>query len=121
MCGSPVAERYAGDIWAFQGFKVKGNARRFRKVDHEKFGKFIGVGKMLGNENEPGEWNRYEIIMVGDHLTLVVNDQKVNECTGCDLEPGKIALQSEGAEIHFRKVELTPMDVEPDKSRSGSE
>jgi hypothetical protein len=28
---------------------------------------------------------------------------------GATVVPGRIALQSEGGEIHFRKVELTPI------------
>jgi hypothetical protein len=33
----------------------------------------------------------------------------VNEGTGAEVVPGKIALQSEGTEIHFRNISLTPI------------
>jgi hypothetical protein len=39
--------------------------------------------------------------------TVWVNDQKVNEGTKASVTMGAICLQSEGAEIHFRKFELT--------------
>jgi hypothetical protein len=100
----------AGDIWAFHGFQVKGDADRFKEIkDHELLGDFVGVGKIQSNEKEIGEWNEYEITLVGGKLTLEVNGKKVNECEGCDQVAGKIGLQSEGAEIHFRTVKLKPI------------
>ncbi|MBT3292103.1 MAG: DUF1080 domain-containing protein, partial [Victivallales bacterium] len=61
------------------------------------------------NEKKPGEWNRYEITMEGEVLSLIVNGEQVNVASGMDVVAGQIGLQSEGAEIHFRKVELTPL------------
>jgi hypothetical protein len=100
----------AGDIWAFQGMTLDSDTPRFREVNHETFGHFVGVAKMMGNEKPPGEWNKYEITLDGDKLMLVVNGKKVNECTGCDVVAGHIGLQSEGAEIHFRTVQLMPLE-----------
>jgi hypothetical protein len=34
----------------------------------------------------------------------------MNESIGLTATKGAICLQSEGAEIHFRKVELTPLE-----------
>jgi hypothetical protein len=39
-----------------------------------------------------------------------VNGEVVNEGTGAEVLAGKIALQSEGGEIHFRTVELIALD-----------
>ncbi|MCU0959811.1 MAG: DUF1080 domain-containing protein [Pirellulaceae bacterium] len=100
----------AGDIWAFQGFKVQGDAARSREVNHPTLGHLVGVSKKEGNEKPPGEWNKYEIHLQGDKLTLIVNGKPVNEGTGCDLVAGQIALQSEGGEIHFRTVSLVPLE-----------
>ena len=69
-----------------------------------------GLGKIKGAEKKPGEWNKYEITFNGGDLTLLVNGEKVNEATGCDVVAGRIGLQSEGGEIHFRKVQLTPIE-----------
>lgn len=99
----------AGDIWAFQGFKVKGDTARYREVNHPEFGHLVGVSKATGNEKEPGEWNKYEITLQGGKLTLVVNGKTVNEGTDCDVIAGHIGLQSEGGEIHFRTVRLIPL------------
>ncbi len=100
----------AGDIWAFYGAKVQGDAERFKEIkNHDPLGNFAGVGKIKAAEKEPGQWNTYEITFAGDKLTLVVNGEKVNEATGCDVLAGPIGLQSEGGEIHFRTVKIVPL------------
>ena len=99
----------AGDIWAFYGASVEGDKERIRVIEgHEKLGDFRGVGKIKSNENEAGEWNKYTIKFKGGDLTLVVNGEVVNRATGLDMVAGKIGLQSEGGEIHFRTVKLIP-------------
>jgi len=50
-----------------------------------------------------------EITLKGGKVTVVANDEKGNEATDCDVVAGKIALQSEGGEIHFRTVRLTTL------------
>lgn len=99
----------AGDIYGFHGFQVKGDAARFRTGENEMIGKLTGVSKIKGNENEPGQWNKYEITLNGGNLTLMINGEKVNEATGLDIVPGHIGLQSEGGEVHFRTVQLTAL------------
>lgn len=100
----------AGAIYGFQGFPVKGPAERFtEKKGHELGGDLSGVSKIRGAEKAPGEWNRYEITLKGDKLTVAVNGQTVNEATGLTVVPGHVGLQSEGGEIHFRNVTLTPI------------
>jgi hypothetical protein len=101
----------AGDIWAFRGANATGAEDRLRKIeDHEALGDFVGVGKIKAAEKEPGKWNNYEITFQDDKLTLTINGELVNEATGCDVVAGKIGLQSEGAEIHFRRVRIQPLD-----------
>jgi len=62
--------------------------------------------KTHGNEKPLGEWNQYEIIVDGPWVRLSVNGEVLNEAWNCAVVPGHIALQSEGAEIHFRDIEL---------------
>lgn len=57
-------------------------------------------------EKPIGEWNQYEIHVNGNNFKLLVNGKLVNEGKNGELSKGKIALQSEGAEIHFRNIEL---------------
>ncbi len=68
-----------------------------------------GVSKREAAENPVGEWNRYEITLDGTKLSAAVNGRLVNEATVADVLAGPVGLQSEGGEIHFRKVELTPI------------
>jgi hypothetical protein len=98
----------AGDFYGFHGMTIQGAADRLRTVaGHALGGDLTGVRKITGNEKEPGEWNRYEIELNGGQLKAWVNGQLVNEATDCEILAGPIGLQSEGGEIHFRKVELT--------------
>ncbi len=99
----------AGDIWAFQGFQIAKDSPRFRTAKSAEIGDFMGVAKIKGNEKEPGQWNTYEITFNKGDLTLKVNGEKVNECSGCDEVAGQIGLQSEGGEIQFRNVAITPL------------
>jgi hypothetical protein len=57
-------------------------------------------------EKDIGEWNQCEITCKGDTIALVVNGEKVNEGTHAESTKGKILLQSEGAPIVFRNVEI---------------
>ena len=60
-------------------------------------------------ESPDGKWTRLEVICHGDKITNIVNGKVVNLGTKSSLTRGKIIFQSEGAEIFFRKIELTPL------------
>jgi hypothetical protein len=115
----------AGDIWRVapngeEPFKLKiaGERDPASARHHARIGdKFVKTGeqkkgrdvyKIEGKQVEKpiGEWNQYEITCKGDTITLVVNGQKVNEGTEAEARKGKILLQSEGAPIVFRNVEI---------------
>jgi hypothetical protein len=98
----------AGDFWGLAGYPLAGPAERMRSSDHKEFGRLTNLEKVKALEKPPGEWNTYEIIAVGDTVTLVINGEEVNRATGCTPEPGRICLTSEGSEIHFRNVVVTP-------------
>lgn len=100
----------AGNLYGFHGMRLDGDPERTTKQpDHERLGEFTAIDKAEGNENEPGEWNIYDITLNGTDLTVRVNGKELNRAWGCETTPGPIALQSEGGEIHFRKVVLTPL------------
>jgi len=65
--------------------------------------------RVRSNEKPIGEWNQYEITVDGDRVALHVNGELLNEGPGAEEIPGKIVLQSEGSEIHFRNIRLTPL------------
>ena len=53
-----------------------------------------------------GEWNSIEIISKDGALTAILNGTKVCESEAGDVTEGPIGFQSEGAEIHFRKLRI---------------
>lgn len=106
-----LAHGNVGDIWAFFGASVNGAEDRFNTVeDHDALGDFNGVKKIKDAEKAPGEWNRYEITLEDDELTVVLNDELVNKATELDVLAGPIGLQSEGGPIAFREIALTPIE-----------
>jgi hypothetical protein len=53
-----------------------------------------------------GEWNTTEITCLGNgSIVAKINGQQVSSGKS-DLKQGRIGFQSEGAEIHFRNIEL---------------
>lgn len=63
-------------------------------------------------------WNRVEVIVDRDNVTVVVNGEVVNRASNLrrvedgiviPLKEGKIALQAEGAEIFYRNVQIKPL------------
>lgn len=58
-------------------------------------------------EKSVGEWNTLECIADGDKLSFFLNGILVNEATKVKPQKGRIQIQSEAAEIFFRRVELT--------------
>ena len=60
-------------------------------------------------ESPYGEWTRLEVIAQGDRVTNLVNGKVVAEGVRSTLTSGKIIIQSEGAEIFFRRIELQPV------------
>ncbi len=112
-----LMHKSVGDFWAFDGFIISGDPKRTTKKTSNKWGKLTGIKKTADNEKPPGQWNTYEIIADGGTITLIVNGRQVNQATDCEITPGAIGLQSEGGEIHFRKIELTP--IKQVESRKG--
>ncbi len=101
----------AGDLYGFHGMRINGDPARRKEGDLKDLGgKYIGVKKVLGNENPPGQWNTYQLVLNGGKLTVWVNGKKLNQAFDCEVISGPIGLQSEGGEIHFRNVLLTPLD-----------
>lgn len=62
-----------------------------------------------GSEKPLGEWNTMIIECVGNAIKVWVNNDLVNFGTHCTVAQGQIALQAEGSEVEFRKVQLTPL------------
>ena len=69
----------------------------------------LGFRGKADAEKPLGQWNRIEAIVDGGNVVYFVNGEKVNEGWGGSFKEGRILLQSEGAEIFYRNVELNPL------------
>jgi hypothetical protein len=104
-------------------FDPAGDAREFESGRVNWFGRDPDWADRLGFrgkqdvESPHGEWTRLEVIADGDRLTFVVNGTVVNEATRSSLTEGKIIIQSEGAEIFFRRIDIEPV---PTRAERGS-
>ncbi|MDP6408225.1 MAG: DUF1080 domain-containing protein [Planctomycetota bacterium] len=90
----------AGDFWNIDAFPMKVVEERTSGRNTRRTGT---------NESPIGEWNRYEITAWKGNVVLRVNGEVLNQAWDCLETPGKICLQSEGAEIHFRRIALTSL------------
>ena len=83
-----------------------------------------GITRVIKSETpERDGWNTVEVIVTGGSATHMVNSRVVNHCSdiqqpGVDdkwvpLTAGRIAIQAEGAEVFFRKIEIRPVDGGP--------
>lgn len=106
----------AGDFWCIgENIEVPDmEKRRPRKDEKQKFGGEQDDARRIinltdGSEKPVGEWNTMQIECKGADVIVHVNDILVNHGSNSTATSGKIALQAEGSEVEFRKVELTPL------------
>src|SRR5262245_54550915 len=92
----------AGDFWLIDGADVKIDEARRNP------GAKTNIKHIAGAEKKPGEWNRYEITSIDGNIVLVINGELVNVGRGAVPDEGHVLLQSEGAPIEFRTIEITP-------------
>lgn len=98
----------AGDLYGFFGANLNAEAERLKVIENAKIGTFKAAPRIGGTEKPAGEWNLYEITVKGDTVELKINGELVNKAHGLDVIAGPIGLQSEGSEIHFRNIRLSP-------------
>jgi len=60
-------------------------------------------------EKPVGQWNKVECVVIGDKVSAYLNGVLVNEAYQVTPTKGKIQIQSEGAEMFVRKVEIVPL------------
>lgn len=87
-----------------------GGSARFSRYGQGPWKSVLGYRDPVGEvENPHGEWNFLELIADGDRVQYLVNGRVVNEGTRANPSRGRILFQSEGAEVFFRNIELTPV------------
>ena len=101
----------AGDFWCIvEDIKVPNMVER--RGPQEEWGITEGKKRRIlnltdGSENKVGEWNEMVIECLDREIKVWVNGDFVNYGYDCTADEGQIAVQAEGSEVEFRKLELS--------------
>lgn len=103
----------AGDFWCIVE-DITVPDMESRRGPKENWGIVEGKERRIinltdGTEKPLGEWNTLKVKCSADSITVWVNNIMVNSGYNCTTTKGQIAIQAEGAEVEFRKVELTKL------------
>lgn len=103
----------AGDFWCIVE-DIKVDDMEARRGPPGEWGITEGKKRRIlnltdGSENPVGEWNRMIVECLNDRIKVWVNGDLVNYGYECTATKGQIAVQAEGSEVEFRKIELTPI------------
>jgi hypothetical protein len=107
-------------VWDAKGMSETFNASNRRRVNW--FGRDPDWEDRLGFrgkqdvESPHGQWTRVDVMADRDRIEVYVNGVKVNEAFEASPRAGRIQLQSELAEIFFRRWELWPIGKGPKPS-----
>ncbi len=101
----------AGDFWCIVE-DITVPDMETRRGPKEEWGIKEGKARRIlnltdGSEHPIGEWNSMLIECVGTDIKVWVNGDLVNSGSNCTTSKGQLALQAEGSEVEFRKIELT--------------
>lgn len=103
----------AGDFWCIvEDITVPDMEKR--RGPKENWGITEGKARRIINltdssEKPFGQWNTMIVECVDGSIKVWVNGDLVNYGYNCTADKGNIALQAEGSEVEFRKLELTPI------------
>ncbi|HSB60578.1 MAG TPA: DUF1080 domain-containing protein [Vicinamibacteria bacterium] len=105
----------AGDFWCIQeNIEVPDMETRRPRKEGEKWGGSEGDARRIlnltdGSEKPLGQWNTMVIEARDRTLKVWVNGDLVNHGFASTADRGRIALQAEGTEVEFRKVQIGPL------------
>lgn len=110
-----IIEGGTGDIIVVDGaaLTVAGVTHNEGRIDRQGKGPWkdvAGYHDPAGEVEKPhGQWNKLELVAAGDTVKYYVNGKLVNEGMGANPRRGRILFQSEGAELFYRNLKLTPL------------
>lgn len=103
----------AGDFWCIEeditvpDMEARRGPKETWGVNGDKARRILNL---TDNSEKPlGEWNTMVIECLNDQIKVWVNGDLVNYGTNCTVSRGQIAVQAEGSEVEFKKLELTPI------------
>jgi hypothetical protein len=105
----------AGDFWCIiENIDVPDMEKRRPRKEGQSWGggpdDARRILNLTDNSEKPlGEWNTLAIEARGRTVKVWVNGDLVNDGLGATADSGKIALQAEGTEVEFRRVEMKPL------------
>ena len=113
--------KYQEKGWPDQGFEAQVNCTH---SDWKKTGSLYDIVDIKDPHHQDNKWFLYEIIVKGDHVTLKIDGNTVNEWTqpagftppknhpGRFLQHGTFALQGHDpkSETHFKSIVVKPLD-----------
>jgi hypothetical protein len=105
----------AGDFWCIQeNIEVPEMDKRRPRKEGEKWGGSEGDARRIlnltdGSEKPVGQWNTMIIEARDRGVKVWVNGDLVNDGVNCTADHGRIALQAEGAEVEFRRLDIGPL------------
>lgn len=105
----------AGDFWCIkENIEVPEMEKRRPRKEGEKWGGSEGDARRIlnltdGSEKPPGQWNTLIVEARDRGIRVWVNGDLVNDGFNCTADRGRIALQAEGSEVEFRRVEIGPL------------
>lgn len=89
-----------GELFGANGLKTKPDnprGERSKSIENRCKGK--------------GEWNTYDVVCVDGVIKHAINGKFVNGISQASVKKGYLCLESEGAEIHFRNIQI--MELPP--------
>lgn len=109
-----MLHKNAGDFWCIYEDITVPNMEE-RRGPKEEWSITEGNRRRIPNltddsEKPLGEWNTMVVECVADTIKVWVNDDLVNFGYDCTAMKGQIAVQAEGSEVEFRKLEITPIE-----------
>jgi hypothetical protein len=106
----PVAPEKQGESYVY---KLEGNPETINEGRINWFGRDPDWKDMKGfrgakdAEKPVGEWNKIECMVKDGNIQIFLNGTLVNHAIDSQPRKGKIQIQSEGAELFIRRVEIT--------------
>ncbi|WP_259015352.1 3-keto-disaccharide hydrolase [Emticicia fluvialis] len=108
-----LMHKNAGDFWCI-GEDISVPDMEKRRGPQKNWGSVDGKERRIKNltddsEKPVGEWNIMRVECLGNEVKVWVNGDLVNHGFNCTVSQGQIALQAEGSEVEFRRVDFTPI------------
>ena len=116
-----IKEGETGDFWMTDGAALTGSdgkrvtgppgsALNIGHIDKGPESNVVGFRNTSGElEKAHGDWNTLELVVDDQSVRQYVNGKLANVGTDPFPKDGKVLFQSEGAEIFFRNIQLSPL------------